>query len=120
MMKKHLLKLVIVVLFISVIWLSGCDEIGNPLSGDESKFIGTWHSESDLDIYTMIFFSDGTGSFIGLSTLWELKDGKLVIITAGEEMTLTYDYSFSDDDNTLTVIDVSSGRSRVYIKQLSI
>ena len=55
----------------------------------------------------------------GGPTTWEIKDENVVIYLLGGEMTLTYDYSFSDDDNelTLTPVGIIGGISVVFIRQ---
>ena len=72
--------------------LCGCSE--------QNKFVGEW---IDNDGDTHHFFSDGTfNSISGSQTQsgsWEVKDNKLVITVQGQS--LTYSYSFSNNDNTL-------------------
>ena len=114
-MNKHLIVIGTAVLLL-VVGLSGCNEISNPLTGnDDSRFVGTWKSEVD----TITFFSDGEGSEMGIGFEWEIKDGNLVIETPmdGVLSSLVYDYQFSDNDTTLTLTDVSLGITRIYTKQ---
>ena len=113
-MNKHLLVSGIAVLLICV-GLSGCTDTVTNI-GLDSRFTGTWQ-EQQFHIGYFTFFSDGTGSMSGLSSIWDLKSGKLVITTVEGEYTLTYDYVFSNNDNTLTLTDVGLGTSMIYTKQ---
>ncbi|PNX48335.1 MAG: hypothetical protein BV456_09885, partial [Thermoplasmata archaeon M8B2D] len=85
---------------------------------DEEKFIGTWKN-TEPSYNTITFLSDGSGSSSGLLMLWEIKDGKLVITVsiAGTPHETIYDYVFSDDNQTLTLIDTYSELSYIYTKQ---
>jgi len=116
-MNKHLIVIGIVVILL-VVGLCGCNEISNPLTGnDDSRFVGTWKTEPGL---TITFFSDGTGSFTGLGFNWEIKDGKLVRETdvTGVLSTEVYDFQFSDNDTTLTLTNVGGGGTPIiYTKQ---
>ena len=113
-MNKHLFVFGLVLLLLCV-GLSGCtDSVTN--IGRDSRFTGTWqHEEYSYIYYT--FFSDGTGSYSGASTTWDLKDGKLVITMNSGQTTVTYNYTFSNNDNTLTLNDVGGGTTTVYTKQ---
>lgn len=75
---------------------------------EKTKFIGTWETifiEGDErfvgfnGIYK--FNTDGTGTIGGLLCTWDIKDNKLVIHYYEGIATLTYDYTLSDDDNSL-------------------
>ncbi len=114
-MKKHLIVIGIVVLLL-VVGLSGCNEISNPLTGnDDNRFVGTWKNEYGA---TITFFSDGTGSQTSVSFQWEIKDGKLVMdwIIEGTKYSLVYNYSFSNNDTTLT-LTTPENVSQVFTKQ---
>jgi len=97
-MKKQLVGVVLIILFFCI-GLSGCTDT------DKNKFVGTWigtSSASSSDIYTFIFFSDGKGSLNSISSAWEIKDGKLVmVVTSAEAMTYTYSFAFTNNDRTL-------------------
>ena len=124
-MKKEII-LIIIILFILIVGLSGCYEIGNKLDAERNKFVGTWIREYE-DVYgihndTMILFSDGTASLTsglvsGISAEWELKDGKFTLITLNGEMTTVYNYTFSNNEQTLTTSQVGSTSSKIYTKQ---
>lgn len=89
--------LVIGFVFILIISTIGC-------ISDQDRFIGEWR---DQDGDTHHFFSDGTFNSIlhnfdestTQSGMWEINDNKLVISTLGG--TVTYNYSFSNNDNTI-------------------
>jgi len=76
---------------------------------DFDKFIGAWSEEETVSI---TFFSDGTYSSGGDGT-FELSDGKLVLTNLGD----TFEYSFSDDDNTLTLTNIDTGVVTILTKQ---
>jgi len=76
---------------------------------DFDKFIGAWGEEEAVSI---TFFSDGTYSSGGDGT-FELSDGKLVLTNLGD----TFEYSFSDDDNTLTLTNIDTGVVTILTKQ---
>ena len=77
---------------------------------EKTKFIGEWVTEyipgderfvGNNGVY--IFSSDETGSIGGLPCTWELSNGQLLINYYEGFRSITYDYSFSDDDNILTL-----------------
>jgi len=76
---------------------------------DFDKFIGAW---SEGETVSITFSSDGTYSSGGDGT-FELSDGKLVLINLGD----TFEYSFSDDDNTLTLTNIDTGVVTILTKQ---
>jgi hypothetical protein len=109
-MKKQLAIIGLVALLVSV-GLSGCNEVSNTLNPEKNKFVGTWLT--DENIIGLIFFSDGTGSYANvISTRWDIKDGKLVVILSDDSLTLTYSYAFSNNDKTLTL---TSGEETVHL-----
>jgi len=112
-MNKHLIVIGIVVMLL-VVGLSGCNEISNPLSSEEDRFIGTWNSGT---YNALTFFSDGTGSESSISFQWEIKDGKLVREMFQGKSSIVYDYQFSDNDTSLTLTDVTGGTAHIYTKQ---
>jgi hypothetical protein len=117
-MKNQIILLGMVILLICI-ELSGCNEINNSIPSEEDRFVGTWKHETGINDEIITFFSNGTGLLAGDPTTWEIKDGNVVIYLFEGEMTLTYDYSFSDDDNelTLTPVGVRGGISIVFIRQ---
>lgn len=101
-----------VLLFSQIVIPSGKrseSEISNTLNPEKNKFVGTWREGNA----TFIFFSDRTGSLPeGVSTTWDIKDGKLVITTSNQLSTYTYSYSFSNNDKNLTL---SSTNETLYL-----
>ena len=91
--------LLIAVMVISTGLLSGCT--GNPFD-PATKFVGTWKDSSGMVV--LVFFSDKTvnSPVSGEHGTYEIKDGKLVI--TGAEGESIYNYSFSNDDTTLTLV----------------
>ncbi len=110
-MNNHLLIVGITVLLICV-GLSGCT---NPLDPERNRFIGSW--KADVVSWAYTFFSDGTCSIMGASGTYELKEGKLVVYTAGGQATTVWNYTFSNNDNTLTLEDVGGVLTLVFNKQ---
>jgi len=110
-MTKNLIVVAIAVLLICV-GFSGCNE----QSSEESKFLGTWIDDTGE---TTIFHENGTttsilGDLQGTGT-WKLENDRLIITFQG--LILTFDYSFSNNDETLTLINVDTGLTFVNIKQ---
>ena len=116
-MKNKTLVIVISIILWTILF-SGCNEkeINNNITpSEEDRFIGTWKSERGA--LTITFFSDDDCSFFGLSGYWEIKDEKLVITTYEVEQNIIYDYSFSNDDKTLTLTEGKKGGVSVFTKQ---
>lgn len=109
---KKLATIIAMFVMIFTILLSGCTEV-NPTSNDENKFVGTWKSSGG----TITFLSNGTCSLKDIVGEWKINDGKLLLTL--EEVSLSKEnfYSFSDNDNTLTLTSVQSGSSEVFIRQ---
>lgn len=115
-MQKQIILIIAIILI--VVGLSGCiisDDISNPLHGRDNRFEGTWKLE-DQSSGTITFFSDGTGTMGGFLITWDIKDD-LLVMNYFEGMTATSDYSFSNNDNTLTLIDVGNGNTQIFIRQ---
>lgn len=117
-MKKHLIVIGIVIILL-VVGLSGCNDFSSQTS-EEDRFVGTWEGEKSR---TITFFSDGEwigiGEWLGgLNGNYEIKDGKLVMDYIIEETkySLIYDYSFSNNDITLT-LTTPENVSEVFTKQ---
>jgi hypothetical protein len=116
-MKKQLVFIGIVAILVSV-GLSGCEDINKNINPEKSKLVGTWINATSP--YTTIkLLSDGTCSYSSNSGAWDLKGGKLVMdLRSGDvPFTLTYNYIFSNNNETLTLTSESGGLSRVYTKQ---
>ena len=107
-MKKKIIILVIFTILIAINF-SGCT---NPFD-ESSKFVGTGSTGSTYS--TVTFFSDGTCDMSGTGGTWEIKDGKFTIDGLG--MSGTFDYSFANNDNILTLTHVSTGQATVFTKK---
>ena len=107
------LPLLLIIMMISVVVLSGCEEENPPLTNEEKRFLGTWKGPT---IHVMAFFPYRACSFHSdFSGYWEVKDGKLIIeLKYG---TVILDYIFSEDDSILTITEEASGYTGDYIRQ---
>ena len=79
---------------------------------ESSRFIGIWETdfiEGDARFIgyngILIFHGDKIGSIGGLPSTWELKEDKLIIYYYEGVSSVTYDYSFSEDETRLTLIN---------------
>jgi len=113
-MKKQLVIIGIVALLITV-GLSGCTN--NPFDYEKNRFVGTWTQQGVLIPETHTFFSDGTCSVGVVSGTYDIKDGKLVETLANGQMTVTWTYSFSNDDTILTLTQVGTSFTLILHKQ---
>jgi len=105
-MNKKLIAIGIVLVFL-VVGLSGCQDIGNN-NPEKNKFIGTWEP-ANVNHPTLICYSDGTGSLGNSQMDWELKDEKFLVKNLFQgHTTFTYEYGFSDDNNTLSLKDLNT------------
>lgn len=113
-MKKNLLIIFILTLFISVI-LSGCSEETNSLTDEEQRFIGTWFAGGPIND-VVAFYPDGTCChFLDMSGVWKIEDGKLIIIVNDGEY--IYNYEFSAEDQSLTLSSQDGTQSKIFRKQ---
>ena len=126
-MKKQLVIIGIVAILVSV-GLSGCSQVTNPLNSDKNKFVGTWFNSTVFEGVdghyhysntTITFLSDGTVSSGFSSGTWELRDGKLVtnVHALDIDAIIVYNYTFSNNERTVSLTDVSNGKTEVYTKQ---
>jgi len=112
-MKKQLLIIGIIVLLVCV-GLSGCDS----LKSDRDKFVGSWKF-ANTNSTPIIFLSNGT--YIEESILdsksgtWDIQEHKLVIDI--NQQKTEYNYSFSNNDRTLTLTIVGTTTSYIFTKQ---
>ncbi len=125
-MKKQIIIVGIVVIFLIVVF-SGCEENSSNL--DEERMVGTWFGsdifQNSTRNITMIFLSNGTYQtvatyntikIIGNGT-WDIVNNELFIdITEPRISNSKSDYTFSNNYNTLTIID-STGKSIDFTKQ---
>lgn len=109
----RIIPILLIVMMISVVVLSGCNEKNTPLSKEEKRFLGTWKGSG---ISVMAFFPNRACSFHSdFSGYWEIKEGKLII--EQETNKLILDYIFSEDDSIVTITEEASGYTGDYIRQ---
>lgn len=127
-MKKQFVIITALTIII-IVSLSGCNEGEKQKDNDEGKFIGIWvnselYNGSTREI-TYVFHSNNTGeisvSYIGetfSSDLeWEVVDNKLLIdVFEPTESRLINDYSFSNSNSTVDLID-SMGNISTFNRQ---
>ena len=129
---KKIAILLIVLMIASIDFLSGCNEDKVAVQSDEEKLIGTWTYSINFNETTIntsyvflsnktleIFFSyyinsSAIGDNIRSNGTWNITDNKLIMILEGE--TVISDYSFSNNDKTLTITE-SSGNTSVFTKK---
>ena len=110
-MKKKVL--LVVAFIVAVIIIVGLILFFVIFQNDESKFVGTWSSSSEYSVIK--FHSDGTCIIPdGTSGTWELKDGNFFLDIYG--ISGEFEYSFSNNDETLTLIHVFTGQKTVFTK----
>jgi hypothetical protein len=95
-------------------------------SDDESKFYGTWTSD-DSENYPYLFGKEV--SFLPNGTIllgvledeafYEISNGKVIITYEDGHRGTPRDYSFSDNNNVLTVTDYTWDKTAVYNKKIT-
>jgi len=125
-MKKQFVIITAIIAIISIS-LCGCNEVKEQKNNDEGKFVGTWvnselYNGSTREI-TYVFQSNNKGeinvSYIGetfSSDLeWKIVDNKLQIdVFEPTKSRLINDYSFSNNNSTLDLIDSMGNISTFY------
>lgn len=125
-MKRNLILLGILVVFLCV-GLSGCDQISNLFLTEKDKLLGTWNNdETWLEAPAVITFSKngtlkldvqmGSISFSNEGT-WELKEGVLSMETEDLLPLTDFRYVFSEENTKLTLTQVDTNNSFIFIKQ---
>ena len=138
-MKKYLLFLKMFSILL-ILLLCGCtqeqkitnddsDEVENDVNGEENsddsqKFYGIWLEESENEGETMnmrhTFSEDGTYTFEILnfdhidSGSWSVEDDKITTLTSHVNI---YTFAFSNNYNTLTLIDITTKEQSILTKQ---
>jgi len=104
-MKKQLMIIGIILIILTVV-LIGCNEKTN---NDSELILGTW-KDPGYQNYSFTFLANQTGSWVGTPMLWIIEDGQLVITLqqSSSEPEFIYEYSFSDNNKSLTLNCVSS------------
>jgi len=112
-MKKQLIIVGIIILLVAV-GLSGCTETTTKTEID--RFVGTWETSSGFSPFNNIssfmgsttFYKNGTGKSDFSDSLpeqfiYNILDGKITIALLNfEELSIEYNYSFSENDTRLT------------------
>ena len=111
-MKKKIVIIGIIALLLCV-GLSGCNQISNTLNPERNKFIGIWKESNSLSHVT--FFPNGSCSFGDSDLSWDIKDGHLLTADPTQTIQITYTYSFSNNDKTLTLS--APGFTQILTKQ---
>ena len=91
------------ILFLMILSITGCFENEKHLS-ESDRFVGEWKTEGGIEAR---FHSDGTCVFTGNEGTWQLK-GDLLLITlpfTGGENTLGWSYNFTNNYNTLSLMN---------------
>jgi len=97
-MNKHLIVSGIAVLLICI-GLSGCTD--NILNSEMNRFVGSWESRG-MTIFT--FRYDGTYKSTITEGTYAVEDGKLICTATNyNNRVLSYYYTFSDNDNILSL-----------------
>jgi hypothetical protein len=106
MKKLKIFLIIFIILTISI--FGGCTE--------DNRFIGTWKSQFGI---TYVFKSDGDSIVGGVAGNWKIEEGKLKLQTPDNSLIITvkYSYSFSDNDQLLTLTDSSTGITKILTKQ---
>lgn len=109
-------KIFIILLMMIIVGFSGCTENNNGKnnnSSDFDSFIGSW---SGTGIKYFDFSTDNTCVYTGITYDWSLKDNQLILLS-DNGVKVTYDYSFSSDHNTLTLVDISNDETNVFTRE---
>ena len=127
-MKKKLVIVGMALVLLTVV-LIGCTSTKT----NEEKILGSWITEISAgqeETAVFNFFSNGTFSLVVTFlldesdvnftklTFWEpytINDEKIVMVIEGKTEIL--EYSFSDNDNVLTLLQEDSGESTVLLRQ---
>ncbi len=126
-MSKKLIIIGVAVLLVCV-GLSGCFESNNGdyISSEENRFVGTWiaseESSEKLLGTTITFYSDRNvhlewSDEAVLGGTYEIKDEKLTINLVDGEVIKLYNYSFSNNNQYLTISSIDNTKITLYIKQ---
>ena len=113
-MKKELIVIGIVTVLV-IVGLSGCNENTTSLETEKNRFIGTWFSSTGHPS-TLEFFNYGKCTY-GYNGTWDIVHGKLFINLTSISLESTYNYTFSNNDKTLTLTFIENNFIEVWTKQ---
>lgn len=116
--KKYLFGLILIVNIV-LFSLTGCIDKRNNTPSKKNLFLGQWDGEVGGKNLTYIFYENNTYKYIiGPSDIlgsWHLTDDQLNLSIRGNSE--LFDYSFSDDYNSLTLDPVKFNFSYTLKKQ---
>jgi len=111
--------LMMALIVVGTVLFSGCNQTD---SSQTNNFLGTWESQDTEAISLLgqkvIFFSNNTMFFNDCFYKWAIKEGILIVGLMDGSIQVALNYSFSNNDNTLTISSVTAaGNIAVYTKQ---
>lgn len=112
---KNNIVIIGILIILTFVGFSGC--FGEESNSELNKFIGTWKHGTLKDGGTIIFYSDGNCNYNFDSAKWELKNNKLIINLTDLRITLTFNYTFLDNNQILELVNVENGIMDDYRKQ---
>ena len=108
-MKKCFKSLLLVlVLFVGIIGLTGCDK-----KEEKNPIIGKWQSK-EFSSYVYTFNEDGTGDYSGTNFTYTTDGDKISI--KYENSTAAFESTFEINDDVLNIKD-SFGKDTLYTKK---
>ena len=103
-------------------WLSGCNTRYNIEINVDDRFVGTWEGKDDSgDNLTIIFSSGGTfNTNLGEKGEYKITDEKLemIVMTGDLKAVITYNYSFLNNNATLSLTELGVNETIVYTRFL--
>jgi len=75
---------------------------------DKNKFVGEWEM-GGMTVFS--FREDGTYTSTLTRGIYEVKDGKLICKATNMNVVLSYDYTFTDNDNILLLNGIGGADS---------
>ena len=114
-MKKQIVILAIALILI-VVTLTGCFDGSNESTKELKKFVGTWKPGTLPNGRSITFFSNGSSIYFNDLAEWKLENNRLVIELTYRDMSLTFDYEFLDNDQTLILTDINTDLIEDYKK----
>jgi len=112
-MKKRLLVLIVSIFVVNV--LCGCINENKKTSAIDikTKFVGKWIFGSE----SITFYSNGTYVSTNGNGTFELKDNRLLLQDEVNLESYEFTYSFSNNNNTLTLTNLADGSLIVLIRE---
>jgi hypothetical protein len=110
---KHKIIISGIILILLTVMFCGCFEENT----EESKFVGTWRHGTLPSGGAIEFRSNGKCLYGRDPGDWKLKDDKLIITLDDQNITVTFQYEFQENNKVLVLIDQDNGRINDYIKE---